>query len=71
MAFAYLRGHLCEFRDGKWIYSDNKIPIGSEIRPCRRCGEMPTPEGFDACLGYVPGAISVCCGHGTSKGFIL
>ena len=69
--FAYLRGNLCEFLDNKWCYSDDKMPIGKEVRPCRRCGEMPTPEGYDACLGYIPGATSACCGHGVSQGFIL
>ena len=71
MIFSYLRGHLCEYRDEKWVNSDSKVPIGREVRPCKRCGEMPTPEGYDACLGYILGATSACCGHGTSKGFIL
>ena len=73
MVTTYLRGHLCEYRkdNNEWVYSDNKIPIGQETRQCKRCGEMPTPEGYDACLGYIPEAISVCCGHGMSEGFIL
>lgn len=32
-------------------------------RPCPVCGEGPTPEGYDPCVGYLPGARFVCCGH--------
>jgi len=71
MIYSYSRGHLCEYIENKWIYSDNKMPISSEIRPCKRCGKMPTTEGYDACLGYLPGITSACCGHGTEKGFKL
>lgn len=27
---------------------------------------MPTLEGYDACMGKVTGAESVCCGHGVA-----
>jgi hypothetical protein len=71
MVFTYVRGHLCEYQNSKWIYSDNRVPIGNEVRPCKRCGEMPTSEGYDTCLGYISGAISACCGHGINKKFVL
>lgn len=61
------RGHKIEYTDGKWIYSDNKVPLEDEERPCIRCGRMPTVEGYDACLGHIPGAIGACCGHGVQK----
>ena len=30
----------------------------------------PTKEGYDACLGYIEGAMSACCGHGVEKGYV-
>lgn len=46
-----------------WRYEDTKQRI-SVKRPCPHCGEYQTVEGYDPCIGYVPGAVSVCCGHG-------
>jgi len=71
MISSYSRGHLCEYLDNKWIYFEDKVPIGEEVRPCRRCGKMPTPEGYDACLGHISGITSACCGHGVGEGFAL
>lgn len=34
------------------------------VRACIECNMVPTPEGYDACLGYLPGIVSACCGHG-------
>jgi len=31
--------------------------------PCRVCGGQRTPEGYDPCVGWLPGAQHVCCGH--------
>jgi hypothetical protein len=42
----------------------------SEERPCTRCGKSPTPEGYDACLGFIEGAKAACCGHGIETGYI-
>jgi len=64
-ARAFKRGHMIAFLS-QWVYSDNKTPISTE-RPCIRCGMMPTTEGYDACLGYIPGVTSACCGHGVEK----
>jgi hypothetical protein len=36
-----------------------------------KCGKMPTPEGYDACLGYIDGVISACCGHGVEKQILI
>ncbi len=36
---------------------------------CIRCGEPPTSEGHDACLGYIPGIKSACCGHGVEAAY--
>lgn len=68
-ATLYWRGHLCEFVGGEWRYKDTGEPLG-DTRPCKRCGVPPTPEGYDACSGYIPGAISACCGHGVDDGLL-
>jgi hypothetical protein len=39
--------------------------------PCYKCDRLPTPEGFDACLGYIEGASSACCGHGVEAPYIV
>lgn len=63
MAKSHLRGHRIECRTGRWYYSDTG-ELADYDRPCKRCGEMPTVEGYDACIGYIFGALSACCGHG-------
>ena len=40
-------------------------------RSCKRCGRLPTKEGYDNCLGYIKGVIAACCGHGVEEGYIL
>ncbi len=64
-ARGFMRGHPIGFNEhtGQWLYSDTQT-LADDSRPCPRCGRMPTPEGYDACIGYVPGAMSMCCGHG-------
>jgi len=67
---SHIRGWPIIFKDGKWVYAD----IGEDVfivRPCKRCGQWPTKEGYDACLGHIPGAKSACCGHGVTKPFIM
>lgn len=32
---------------------------------------MPTKEGYDACIGYVEGVKSACCGHGIEKSYTI
>ncbi len=44
------------------------LRVGAAEVPCKRCGKLPTPEGYDACLGYLPGVASACCGHGVKPG---
>jgi hypothetical protein len=63
MITSYSRGHEIYFKNNKWLYLDNDESAENE-RPCKRCGRMPTAEGYDACLGHIKGAISACCGHG-------
>jgi len=55
-----------------WRYLDCGISVDELFpRPCPKCGKMPTPEGYDACLGHIPGATAACCGHGVEEPYIL
>lgn len=67
----HMRGHLCYFNQSnqQWHYMDNDKPF-DDSRPCPQCKCMPTPDGYDACLGHLEGAKSVCCGHGVEDGYI-
>jgi len=68
-AHSYARGWPVTYVSGVWIYDDTGEPI-DEMRACARCGRVPTPEGYDACLGHIPGAIGACCGHGAENGYV-
>lgn len=70
MITSYLRGHEIYYKNEKWYYSDNNT-IADDSRPCKKCGKYPTKEGYDACIGYIKGATSACCGHGIQQGFII
>lgn len=66
-----LRGYAIHIReDGKWIFSDTNEPVITthKLRPCGFCKRMDTPEGYDGCLGKLPGVRNACCGHGELKG---
>jgi hypothetical protein len=65
MATSFERGWPTVFDHaaGVWRYSDTGEACDQK-RQCRRCGRPPTQEGYDACIGYQEGLISVCCGHG-------
>ena len=62
-ARGYDRGWPVTFVSGQWVYDDTRKPL-DDHRPCAKCGQPPTAEGYDACTGYVVGKTSVCCGHG-------
>ena len=61
-----LRGYDIEYRNNEWVYAASGIPtVGNRDKtPCGNCGEMPTTEGHDMCLGNLPGVMNACCGHG-------
>lgn len=60
------RGHAIEeVALDRWVYSDTRQPVPENPdRPCGHCGLPNTPEGYDGCIGYIPGALNACCGHG-------
>ncbi|WP_413862021.1 hypothetical protein [Methanobrevibacter sp. UBA417] len=63
-------GYGIEYNGIKWVYSDTKEDI-TDIRPCRYCSKMQTKEGYDGCLGYIPGVRSACCGHGIENPYVV
>ncbi|HVM30743.1 MAG TPA: hypothetical protein VM305_08275 [Candidatus Limnocylindrales bacterium] len=60
-ATGYRRGHPIAWDGEQWRMEDGSP---AEDRACPKCGQMPTPEGYDACLGHLEGVTSACCGHG-------
>ena len=69
-AKAYSRGWEIYYDGKDWRYSDND-QIVDDSRPCKRCGRIHKKEGYDACLWYIDGVKSACCGHGVEKPFII
>ena len=69
MITSYGRGHKLVYNNG-WLYLDTMEKF-DDSRPCKKCGKMPTKEGYDACLGYIPGAKFACCGHGVEERSII
>ena len=70
MIISHERGHETYWDGTVWRYLDNDDLCeewGGYARACIGCGEMPTPEGYDACLGRIEGMVSVCCGHGVHE----
>lgn len=71
MARSTLRGHEIEWdeKQDAYVYSDTHEPTVETYkdRPCGNCGLTETPEGYDGCLGTLPGVINACCGHGVTQ----
>lgn len=71
MILSYSRGRLVTYKRGVWRYEDG-VPVDDDPdRPCPRCGRPPTAEGYDACLGYIPGCVSACCGHNVHEPILM
>lgn len=70
MITSYSRGHSIYYDGLDWRYTDNS-ELALNSRPCKRCGRLPTAEGYDSCLGYVNGATSACCGHGVEEAYTI
>lgn len=64
MATARYRGHLIEYVNNEWIYSDTKELVSKDkSRTCGKCG-IESKDDIDPCLGKLPGVSNACCGHG-------
>lgn len=73
--------HVYSYNEGlRWYFIDNNELASYQLvesdkviintRPCPLCSKIPTKEGYDACLGYICGAKSACCGHGVTSGYV-
>ncbi len=69
MITSFSRGHKIIFLKGAWFYQDKGESVENE-RPCKKCKKYPTKEGYDACIGFIQGAKSACCGHGVEKKYV-
>lgn len=71
MVYSYDRGNKTYLdENGVWRYCEDDS-VDDDSKPCVRCGKMPNPDGSDACLGHIEGAIAACCGHGAEKGYVM
>lgn len=70
-ATSHIRGHEVYFntKEQRWKYTDTD-EVADYDRPCKRCGKLPTTQGYDACMGHIKGAKNACCGHGIKEGYI-
>lgn len=58
----YVMGHEVFTNDcGSWYDDGERF---TDDRPCIRCHLIKEPDDPDPCVGYLPGATAVCCGHG-------
>jgi len=67
---SFKRGWPIIYIDSRWVYEDTGEPVTSEPACCR-CGQRPTVEGYDACIGHVKDSVSACCGHGVELPYTL
>ena len=67
MQHAHVKGFPTIFQSGQWVFEDTGESIKKAPRNCRRCGSGPSEEGYDSCLGTLPGVSFACCGHGVSE----
>jgi hypothetical protein len=70
LVIAHQRGHEIYWDGYIWRYTDNGH-LFDDRRPCIKCGRMPTPDGYDPCLGYIEGATAACCGHGVEEPYTI
>ena len=79
MRRAYYRGHAAYLDREReaWFYLDTDALVFSvengfrDARPCTFCDRKPTVEGYDPCIGFLPGVRSACCGHGVTPSYVV
>ncbi len=61
-----LRGHPIRHNGHQLVYEDTGETTAEtwRDRPCGHCGEWPTKDGHDPCIGTIVGVANACCGHG-------
>lgn len=70
MVTGYSRGNPIYCKNGIWYYTEDDTVL-DDSKPCKRCGKLPTVEGYDACLGHINGVTSACCGHGVESPYTV
>ncbi len=61
------RGHDIHYDTNEWVYADGQPVKDNPDKDCGHCGLANTPEGYDGCLGKLPGVMNACCGHGSDE----
>ena len=70
-SIGFRNGNLCYWDEASRVYrfaADDAL--AEPDRPCPSCGMLPTEEGYDSCLGYLPGIAAACCGHSTESPYL-
>lgn len=71
----FSRGHPIYFDEATWCwrYTDGApLPGEGELdRPCLHCGAVFAAGEPDPCLGWLPGVVSACCGHGVPSQAVI
>lgn len=65
------RGHPVYYDGDNFRYESTGEIFDRDSVCCVLCHKPPTPEGYDACLGYIPDCFSACCGHGIERGYVI
>src|SRR5699024_3855278 len=65
-AHTTLRGWPIYYDGERWRFADNDEPTAETYRgrPCGACLMSTPADGPDPCLGWLPGVMNACCGHG-------
>ena len=50
---------------------ENALLVELSERGLRAENQVPIEVKFDACLGYLSGVVSACCGHGVTEPLIF
>jgi hypothetical protein len=48
---------------------DSLVELINQL-PCQACGMKRNYDEPDPCIGYLPGVINACCGHGFRDGYV-
>lgn len=70
MITAINNGYVIEYINDKWVQQDTK-ESADIIRPCKYCGKLPSKEGYDGCIGFLPNVKYACCGHDIIKPYVI
>jgi len=63
MVTSRFRGHKIENTENGWVFCKSRKPVEENVA-CGNCGAHSTPDGYDSCIGELPGLMNACCGHG-------